>query len=313
MRRIVIPLAVLIIVIVVWLVVSYYEEKKISGPTTENFLGLDQNQVDKIEIINNATYDTLIFYTENDIWHIRDDKPRRADNAALANVLNSASNIEVGPVISENPENRPNFNVGPDSSINVKFYHSDELLNEIIVGKMGSGFSGTYIRKPGENEVYLASRPLRYVFERPKIQWLDKSLFFFEPTEIQRVDFNYPDEQFRIFQRDTSWFVSQEPFTDSIPVDTGRIYGILRPLSFLAAADLVGPDDSILMNFDPPALGLTIHLDGDQTKKLLFADVPTESMRVPCLKQEMDETYIVHKTRYQLIAKEYSDLLPKNE
>lgn len=310
MKRLAVPLILLTVIVLAWLIQSSLEKKSIRGKTIENFLELNANDIDKIVI--NTKRDTLCFLLDAGRWFLEDSLPRRADSMAIGNMIATATDMKVGSVISQNPERQVDFMVDTLSGNLVQFYRDDRLLSSIIIGKMARDYAHTYIRKPGSNEVYVAEGPLTYVFSRKRTQWLDKTILSLSPQILASVEFVYPDKgkAYKIFRHHSLWYVSKRPYKDSIIADSMKIDAFIGQLSRLNANDFINATDSGLIDFEELSLTLNVSLADGSVHTLNFGRVNEEGNRVYCRKPELEETFVVYKSRFQNLKKEFSGFLP---
>jgi len=312
MKRLAIPLILLVVIVAAWLIQSHFESRQIRGETIENFLDIRADQVERFSIL--SILDTLEFTKRDGRWFLAYDSAfKRADSLSLENVLEAAATIRVGQVISQNPERQSDFQVDSLTGSLVRFYAGDDqLLASVMIGKMSPDRAHTYVRKPGSDMVYLAEGLLNYAFNRERIQWLDKTLMKVDPNAIATVTFTYPDEgrAFRLIQHDSLWFVSEKPFNDSTPADSSKIVSYLAQFRHLLASDFVKATDSGLIDFDNPSLEIHFSLSDGSSQSLTFGAVGEDTPRIYCRKPDLDETLVLYKSRYDNLRREMSDFQP---
>jgi hypothetical protein len=308
MKRLAIPLVILVVILIAWIVQSNLEKRRISGRIIDNFLELNVNDINKIVIRTKS--DTVAFKKDGGHWYVRDSVPRLADSNSIKNVITTATELKVGNVISQNPERQPDFMVDTLLGNIVSFYNDDKLLSSVVIGKMAQDYAHTYVRKPGSDEVYLAEGMLTYVFNRKSTQWLDKTIFSFSPEALASVEFVYDDRAYKISRSVTDWYVSKRPYKDSILADSMKIKQVIAQVTKLNANDFVNAADSGKIDFDHLSLILNVSLVDGSTHTLDFASVSEETNRVFCRKSGFDETFVVFKSRFGILQKEFKDFLP---
>jgi hypothetical protein len=309
MKRLIIPLGILIVILAIWLVQSKMESKRISGKTIDNFLNLDAERINKIVL--HTKNDTLTFYLQGGTWYAQDTVPRWADTLAINNMITTAVGLKVGNIISQNPDLQTSFQV--DSTGNLaEFYDGDRLLSAVLVGKVSSDYSHTYVRKPGSDNVYLAEGLLTYVFNRQRIQWLDRTILSVAPDLIAAVEISYPQENiaYKIFRHDSLWFVAKSPYTDSILADSQKVASYIIQFQSLIASDFTKATDDGLIDFDSLSLVLNLSLVDGATRSVSFAKIVPEGSRVYCRKPDLEEPLVIYKSKYQNLAKRFADFLP---
>jgi hypothetical protein len=308
MKRLAIPITILVVILAIWLIQSIMEKRQISGRIVENFLELNADEITKIVTIKGA--DTLIFQKDQGRWFLVDPLPRRTDSMAVVNMVMTTADIRVGKVISENIDRQVDFMVDNIGGILVHVYRDDDLLSEIIIGKVASNRTHTYIRKPNSNEVYLAEGLLTYTFSRQKSQWLDKTIFKFDPESITGIELNYPNNSIRLSASDSLWYIAKKPYTDSIMADSATVVNYLNRISNTFANDFINATDSGLIDFENFSLRINISLVDGSTHSAEFAKESEDNNRIYCRKPDLDEIFVLYKSRFTGLKKQFSDFMP---
>ena len=308
MKRLAIPIAILVVILVVWLIQSKMETRQITGHVIENFLNLNADEISRIVTTSGA--DTLIFQKDQGRWFLLDPLPRLTDSMAVGRMVMAAADIRVGNVISENIDRQADFMVDQIGGNVVRFYRDDFLLSEVIVGKVASNRTHTYIRKPDSDEVFLAEGLLTYTFRRQKSQWLDKTIFSFSPESIAGFELIYPDKNIRLSASDSVWFIARKPYKDSILADSATVVNYVRRISNTFANDFVNATDSGLVDFENFSLKINISLIDGSTYSAKFAKESEDNNRIYCRKPELDEVYVLYKSRFTGLKKKFSDFIP---
>lgn len=124
---------------------------------------------------------------ENDEWVVTNSKTKirenlnpaekvpeswqKIDSGKLLTALNILKNLHVISLAGNNPERHGYFEVSP-VGMQVWFYDSaGKELAKLYLGKMGAGFGESYIRKEGDNNVYLTDHFLRVLFPADAEKW----------------------------------------------------------------------------------------------------------------------------------------------
>ncbi|PKK83870.1 MAG: hypothetical protein CVT49_06355 [candidate division Zixibacteria bacterium HGW-Zixibacteria-1] len=303
MKRLIIPAIVLIAIGLAWLIQSRLENKRIRGKTIDNFLEINSEDISRIDV--SAPDDTLVFRLDGGHWFVTIySLYRRADTMAVRNMIRTAVDLKVGNVISQNAERRKDFMVDDTGGNLVQFYRDDRLLSEIIIGKPANDYSHTYIRKPGDDEVYLADGLITFVYRRQKTQWLDKTIFSFAPGSINSVEFDLDRKTYRLWRGDSAWFIGERPYLDSALADSVKTSLFIGTIVNLVANDFVNAADSGLINFDSPSLNLKVSLVDGTTRSLTFAAVNDETNRVFCRTPEYSDTFVLYRSKFDNLKKD---------
>jgi hypothetical protein len=306
MKRLLVPIIILAVIVLVWLIQSSLEKKKIKVQAIENYLNLNEDVIDKVIVFKPD--DSMVLYRENDVWYVQDSFPRKADPQVIDNMLTQSVSMTVENVISRNPEKQADFDVDSVKGMLVQFWGNDQLLNSIIIGKMTRGYTHTYVRQPESIEVYLSTGPLSYVYNRPFTGWLDKNILSMLSGSIESIEFIYPDKAIKLIRKDTSWVISQSPYSTSEPVDDNHVNPILNMLTNLTASDFVNASDSGLVNFEQPSLILNITLFDGNSETITFGAINEDESRRYCRKTGISETYVIMRSRFENLLLDYATL-----
>ncbi len=245
------------IILVVLILVYVLSDR---GPKTTKSIDPEQFQFDATLVqsigIENGE-DTLVFLRDGSQWEL-DHYP--ADTGRVKNLLKDLSELRVDRLITSRADNHERFEL-LDAAPRLWFKDSDgTLLGEMLIGKQGSNWSETLVRKPGTDEVYAAHSSLgRYKTAKKSAYW-DRTITSFDVNSISSVDFK-GEIDYRLHLVDGVWFMDEDS------VNTGKVEDLLRPLGNMRAsnfADELSTDDPVqviqVTMLDGSVLGLSFHL-----------------------------------------------------
>lgn len=307
MKRLIIPIAILAVIIAVWLIQSNLEKKQLKLASIGNFLELDTDKITKF--VSWGKGDSIVIYQENNVWYVEDSFPRKANPEVIATMLNASSQIIAENIISQNPEKQASFEVDSISGMHVQFYRDAKLLAHAIIGKMAPGYTHTYIRLPGSDDVYQAAGRLNYMYNRPLTGWLDRTILSLLSGNISTVKFIYPDNELRITRQDTGWTVSKPPYLEEFSADQMQIDQFINSILDFRASDFKNASDSGLVDFENPSLILDIALMDGSMEKLTFGAENPDGSRRYCLREGIAETYVIKQSRMENLKANYSKFL----
>ena len=94
-----------------------------------------------------------------------------ADHTRVMSALGSLSGLEEGLSVSANPENQRLYQVDR-AGVAVRGYDAQgKPLFDIVVGRNGPDLMGTYVRRAGEDRVWLVNRPIVGAFSPVASDW----------------------------------------------------------------------------------------------------------------------------------------------
>ncbi len=223
-----------------------------------NFVGLDSGAVNRIEIgrLGSKTE----FQLAGNGWQvIIDGTSKRADNNTVNNIANLAHNLTVGDIISSNPEKQMLFEVDTLIGRTVAFYRDTQELGRLIVGKAGSDFRSTYVRKPDSKDVYLATAAITRLLDRPVSGYRDKSVHALDAGAINSIIVKSKDSEYQLSRADSLWTINDAK-SGSAPADAAKASAFATMLSTLRINDFVDPNQAQSVSFSPDADRVTIAL-----------------------------------------------------
>jgi hypothetical protein len=208
MKRNVLLLGVFgVLLIVAYLVLQKPGEASSSGESTGRLFEIDSLAVDKIEV-KTAALD-LSLEKKGVEWFIERPLSDKADQAAVANAIHEARTLSVSGMISSNPEKHPVFQVD-SSGTAVTVYEKGSAKAAFVVGKVSPGFTDTYVRRAGSNDVSSVTGTFGYVFNRALREWRNKTIFTVTQETIKEVKFQFGDTTFTLVHKDTVWVIGKD-------------------------------------------------------------------------------------------------------
>lgn len=312
MKRLLIPVILLIVIGVIWLVQSHLEEKKTRGTITENFLGLNADEVDRVEIIN-PSEKVVLFAGDDGQWYLESTpKPRLTDQEAVKTMLENSAKINVGKIISSNPDNQAELDVSDSSGIRVNFYHQNDTLNSIILGKLSPTKSHTFVRIPGEVDVYEAIGPVSMLYDRPFTGWLDRTVISLLSGTIKDIEVKNDTGTYKLIRADSAWVISKPPYKDSLATDEMAVETFLDVITDIRATDFINASDSGLIDFEKPSLIVSFDTYNDAGHNLVFGKTSDDNTRIYVKRDDLDETYVIRKSRFGSMNKPFDYFIPKS-
>lgn len=93
-----------------------------------------------------------------------------ADEARIKQALGNFGSVEVGIKVSHALEHQMLYNVGITGQ-KVRLFAGSTKIADVVVGKNGPDFMSNYVRREGEDQVYLIDRSLQGVFSADINDW----------------------------------------------------------------------------------------------------------------------------------------------
>ncbi len=253
-----------ILILATFIVMRRPGERSSSGSAAQSLFTVDSAGVDKIEI--RSLKGTLTLEKQGMDWMLTSPVHYKADPYAVSGALGKGSHLDVTTVVSDNPANQHLFQVDSSGCL-VRMYQNGSQVAAFYVGKPGSSFTDTYVRKDGSNDVYSADGLLTYIFSRDLREWRDRTIFKADEEAIHNVSLRYGDTTVALAFQDSAWRVDG----DSAAQPTVRTF--LSSLANLQADDFV---DSTVSGVTKPAC--VIDVGGTQLR--FYLDKPSDKYYV---------------------------------
>lgn len=162
-----------------------------------------------------------------------------ADSGAVARLLQTIPELEIGDLTATNPANHARMGVSEDSAAAVDLVFDGEART-LLVGDAGRRFGTSYVRLPGADDVYLLEGDLRSHVQRGVEQWRNRVMVSIDSAAVARVEVEKDGDAYTLVRGDSVW-----TFESGDSVQASAVRGILAELSRLVATGFVAEGDSI--------------------------------------------------------------------
>jgi hypothetical protein len=163
-----------------------------------------------------------------------------ADEAAVGTAIGKGAGIRLKSLVSSNPEKQFLFQVDSSATLVRVFDHGTERA-AFRIGKLGTSYRDTYVRRENSDDVYLADGVLTYVYAKPTRDWRDRTIFRTEQEAIQTVEFRYGDTTFTLMRQDTIWTVDGAEAAESTVRSFLTSLSNMQADGFVDSAAATGP------------------------------------------------------------------------
>lgn len=196
------------------------------------------------------------------------DKTYKVDPEKIARAIESLGKLEAKEHISSNPEKQAIYQVN-NIGERVKLYDpAGKIVAEFYVGKTGPDMFTNYVRREGENEVYLTSQ-IAGVLPADVMSWRDLKIWALDPATITEISF-----QKNKLVKDEAGEWHNDSATGTV-LDAEKVRKFIEqitPISATRFAMVTKPTDT---GFDKPQMELMVKA-GDQEKKLIVGKADPE-------------------------------------
>jgi hypothetical protein len=154
---------------------------------------------------------------------------RRAEAA-----LRELGSLRTGVLVSENPEHRSRYQVDA-AGLRVRLLRADgTALAELVVGRNGPAPGSTYLRREGEDRVFLVDRPLAWLLSPAASDWRDRTLWSLDPAHIRSIELRGARGSVQLLRGDDgAWRAAPEG-----AIEDGAIPALVARLAEVKAEDV---------------------------------------------------------------------------
>ncbi|MCD5402052.1 DUF4340 domain-containing protein [candidate division NPL-UPA2 bacterium] len=246
----------------------YSVKREIIDDLTKEVNELRDKKVVRIEGLNKIEIakasEKLIMEKGDDSWKITSPLEVKGDEEAIEDFIEEIEELEIEEFVVEKAED-------------LSMYGLKEPLMEISLvmeGEKEKFFVGEkdkrcYIKRAGEEPVFLVSSDFLEVAQRNYLDFRDRTIFDFSRSDVEKLAIEGGGKAFACEKKDGEW-KSIEP--EGGEVDEDAIDDVLWDLAGLRAKKLVAekPKELIEYGLDEPAIKVSVGIKKDEEKILLI-------------------------------------------
>ena len=272
-KTIKILLAVFAVLIAIYFLFFRSSEKVSTEKIDAKLFVADSSKIDKIEIVKNS--ETVVLEKVNNQWKLTQPIDYPADTSNVYLMLSDLKNFTLESVASENPVK---FNGYLDSVNNAKIttYQEGKPLGTFILGKSQAN-DNSYIKKPEENRILLASNLTAALFTKTSKDYRNKFMFSIPTYSVNSVSFKSTDsnnvDMTVTKSGENKWTIGGDSVSSSV------MEGFLNILANFNTDDF---KDTVMTTFPVPIYTITVNTSlGQPTVINLYKEPVTDPNGVP--------------------------------
>jgi len=216
--------------------------------------------------------------------------------------------------ISKNSDKQSKFQVDTLAGIHVTIKGAGSInLGNFYIGKSGANYNSNYVRRDGENEVYLSHKVISYSFVEKSDKWKDRTLYKdFDKTKVNTAIIEWNDAEkeekgaLKLTRNGTEWTVIAGD--DFGPGDNTKIENYINNYSSLKADDFFNGEGDTTFGFDEPVFSARFEMLDGSSHTLILGKKSEKTNKYYC---QVDKNPIIFELfTYRLNGwkKKYSDL-----
>lgn len=178
------------------------------------------------------------------------------DSGRVAQLFEVLSSAEVRELVARNVANHGRMGVADDDAYTMEVA-AEGYTGSLLLGDAGARYGTTYVRAPGEDEVYLLEGNLNVHARRSLDDWRSRRVVTVDTAAVTRIDVSRDGSRYSLSRSDSTW-----TFEDGSATDEAAVRNVLVELRDLQAAGFLSQGDSVAAL--PPA-GSVVAMSGDGT------------------------------------------------
>lgn len=181
------------------------------------------------------------------VWYLAD-----FDRVDLS--LTALTDATITALVGKNKERHGFFEVNPVGMQVRLLDASGKKLAHLYIGKTGPAFTESYVRKEGEEEVYIANRYLRSSFPPEVNDWRERTLWEFPPESLEQIKIERGPKRLTLKKEGEKWeWVEPKGKT----LDAAKVSHLVTKLAKVEAAGFEN-DPKAKTGLEQPQLSLQI-------------------------------------------------------
>lgn len=234
----------------------------------------------------------------------------KADTEKIENVIKKLGDLETTALVSTNPEKQTTYQVAKLGK-RVKVYDkSGKVMADLFIGKNGPDMFSTYVRREGEDEVYLVGSHIGAVIPADVMSWRDKKIWRVKPEDIKGVEVERGlSEGFVISKNEDGIWQLTSPQKEKL--DPKKVQKFLKDISKLDAERFAFVFDKTETGLEKPKLKLTIETSSGR-KNLLVGDADKQGYVYARLESNGNEIYLLNSNFDKKIPSSWQEFINKS-
>lgn len=250
--------------------------------------------VEAIEFL--SADDTVKLHRTPDGWTVNGFDAAQSEVESLFEALAEAGE---GELVARSPSSHARMGVVDSAGVRLSVGSGEETLADVIVGKRGRAYQTRYVRREGDDRVFLVKGRLAGLVERQVTDWRDKLIVDVQPDSVARLTVTRGSRRFTLVRADSLW-----NFENGGPTDSSRVRRTLEAYKGLSASGgsvFATPEQIDSIDFAHPDRRTVLETAGGDTLAHLVFDSTSTGF------------WVRHDSRgtvYHLLTWKVNDLTP---
>ncbi len=250
----------IVLAVLAWLSVQKPWQKKESSLL---FPGISPSQVTKVEI--KSSQGKTVLEKKNEAWVISSLDNLPANQKRVESLLDKIKQVKKINLASAQEEKASFYEVDKEKGKEVKVWEGEKLSAHFIVGKNGPSFVGSYLKKVGSSNIYLADEVLGTYLDLDDFK--DKKILGVSQDKITALVWEYPKKKFQLTKDGEDWYLGEK--SKGRKADPDKVNGVTSLFANFSAQDVFTSSSQQDLDWDNPDLTFTLK-EGEKETSLKF-------------------------------------------
>lgn len=206
-------------------------------------IDVDTTDVSSIVVVTPKSKEDIVLKRQGNDWLLTSGgKKYNADPGIAKRIISQLNELKPERVAATSEDNWGKYEVTDTAATRVKLMDNGKELADIYVGKFSysqppqnqgmpqmqrqQAKMTTYVRNAGEDEVYAVDGFLKMTLQADVNGYRNKFLVNANKDNINRISFDYPDQDFTAAKQDGRWVIN-----GTMPADSTKMVRYLNKLS----------------------------------------------------------------------------------
>lgn len=219
---------------------------------------VDSSAIDRL-VIKPTDHDAYELVRKSGIWKLKlgDGRLVPVENKSLNNSFSSLLNVEPKRIVTRKEEKWASYEVTDSTAAKVLFYKGEELAGGVLIGKIDfnqqTNAISNFVRREGENDVFVCDAPLTFDWNKKSADWRNKTLMQSSIASISKVS-AIGGMNFTLVKDDLSGWTTQ-----GIEADSAQIMTYISGIANLTSNEFA--DDVLPSELSNPIQSLEIYTE----------------------------------------------------
>lgn len=226
---------------------------------------LSRGTVEEIAFL--SADDTVRLQRTDEGWTVNGFDAAQSEVESLFDALEEAAN---GELVARSPSSHARMGVVDSAGVRLRITGGGDTLADVLVGKRSRAYQTRYVRREGDNRVFLIEGRLAGLVDRQVTDWRNKLIVNVEPDSVDRFTVARGKSRFTLVRTDSAW-----SFENGDPTDTARVRRTLEAYKGLSASGgsvFASPEQMDSIDFARPDRRTVLETAGGDTLAHLVFD-----------------------------------------